>query len=99
MKKMFKFENDLSSHLIDNIFQVWKNTLNLRHLKKIANDTKNSVQVGLETISYHAPQLQKLVPSEIKQSLSVSAFKKKIWHCGNCTCRLCKTFIANVSFV
>ena len=33
MKEILTFENDLSSSLIDDIFQVQKNTFNLRHLK------------------------------------------------------------------
>ena len=50
---------------------------------------------------YCAPQLWNLVPTEIKDTPFLSTFKKKIksWHCDNCPCRLCKTYIANVGFV
>ena len=54
---MKKFENDLSPPLIDDMFQVCKTSYNLRHFQKIANSRKNSVKMGLETISYRAPQL------------------------------------------
>ena len=53
MKEMYKFENDLSSPLIDDIFEVLKNTL----------------------------------------------IKTWFRDCHNCSCRLCKTYIANVSYV
>ena len=57
--------------------------------------------MGLETISYHVPQLWNLVPKEIKDAPSLSTFKKKIesWYCNNCPRRLRKTYIANVGFV
>ena len=57
--------------------------------------------MGLEIITYRAPQLWNLVPTEIKDALSLSIFKEKIksWYCDNCPCRLCKTYIANVGFV
>ena len=42
MKEIFKFENDLSSPLIDDMFQVRKINYNLRHFLKM----KNSVKMG-----------------------------------------------------
>ena len=56
--------------------------------------------MGLETISYRAPQLWNLVPTDIKDALSLPTFKKKIksWYCDSCPCRLCKTYIASVGF-
>ena len=101
MKEIYKFENDLSPPLIDDMFQVGKVNDDLRHFQKIANTKKSSVKMGLWTISYRAPQLWNLVPTDIKDALSLSTFKKKIksWHCGSCPCRLCKTYIASVGFV
>ena len=57
--------------------------------------------MGLETISYRAPQLWNLVPTEIKDAPFLSTFKEKIksCNCGNGPFRLCKTYIANVGFV
>ena len=39
---------------------------------------KNSVKIGLETISYRAPQLWNLVPTETEDAPSLSTFKEKI---------------------
>ena len=91
-------ERNLSPPLIDSMFQVRKINYNPRHFQKIAN---TKLQVGLETISYRAPQLWNLVPTEIEDALSLSTYKEKIksWYCENCPCRLCKTCIANVGFV
>ena len=49
----------------------------LRHFQKLANTKKNSVKMGLETILYHTPQLWNLVSIDIKDTLSLSTFKKK----------------------
>ena len=57
--------------------------------------------MGLETISYREPQLWNLVPTDIKNALSLLTLKKKSisWYCDSCPCRLCKTCIARVGFV
>ena len=83
------------------MFQARKINYDLRHFHKIANTKKNSVKMGLETISYRAPQLWNLVPTDIKDALSLSTFKKKIksWYCDSFPWRLCKTYIASVGFV
>ena len=101
MKEIYKFENDLSPPLIDDMFQVRKINYDLIHFQKIANTKKNSVKMGLEKICYRAPQLWNLVPTDIKDALPLSTFKKKIksWYCDSCPCRLCKTYIASVGFV
>ena len=101
MKEICKTENDLSPPLIDDMFQVCKVNYDLRHFQKIANTKKDSVKMNLETISYLAPQLWNLVPTDIKDALSLSTFKMKIksWYSDSCPCRLCKTYIASVGFV
>ena len=58
IKEIFKFENDLSPPLIDDMFQVSKTNCNLRHFQKIANE--NPVKMGLETIPYRAPHFWNL---------------------------------------
>ena len=35
---MYKFENYLSSPLVEDMFQNWKNTFNLKHFQIIANN-------------------------------------------------------------
>ena len=79
------FGNDLFPPLIDDMFQVRKINYNLRLFQKIANTKKNSVKMGLEIISYRAPQLWNLVPTEIKDAPSLSTFKEviKSWYSDN----------------
>ena len=46
--------------------------------------------MGLETITYRAPQLWNLVPTEIKDAPSHSIFQEKIksWYCDDYPCKL-----------
>ena len=61
----------------------------------------NTVNNGLETIRYRGPFTWKLVPQEIKNSKSLSAFKAKIklWKPLGCNCRLCKIYIRDVGYL
>ena len=106
IKEIYKFINDLSPPLINDMFQVRKVSYNLRDFHKNRKNKKKkkkkkTVKMGLETISYFALQLWNLVSTENKNVLSLSTFKEKIksWLCDNCPCRLCKTYIASVGLV
>ena len=46
MKEIYKFENDLSPPLIDDMFQVRKINYDLRHFQKIANTKKKLSKNG-----------------------------------------------------
>ena len=58
------------------MFQVRKINYNLKHFQKFANTKKNSEKIGLETITYCAPQLWNLVLTEIKDAPPLSIFKE-----------------------
>ena len=47
------------------------------HFQKIGNNKKNSVKMGLEIISYRAPQFWNLVLTKIKNTPYLSIFKEK----------------------
>ena len=59
-----------------------------------------TVNRGMETIRYMGPIIWKLVPEEIKEARTVSAFKEKIkdWKPVGCTCRLCKSYVNLVGY-
>ena len=76
---LIKKLNDLSLSLINGIFHVCEINYNLRHFQKIENSKKNSKNESRasKSISYRVPQLRKLVPTEIKDTPSLSTLKKK----------------------
>ena len=56
---------------------------------------------GLETTSYHAPQLWTIFLEELKQRNTTSLFKSDMKQqiCNECPCRLCKVFVPNLGFI
>ena len=56
---------------------------------------------GAESLSYLGPKIWDLVPKELKELLSLSAFEKPIkkWKPQNCPCRLSKKCIQNFGFI
>ena len=59
------------------------------------------VNKGLETIRYRGPKTWELVPNDIKNSITLSIFKRKIkkWKPSGCTCRLCKVYIPDLGYI
>ena len=56
---------------------------------------------GTDTITNLGPKIWKLVPDEIKNVSSLLVFKSRIktWTTDNCPCRLCNTFVKDLSFI
>ena len=54
-----------------------------------------------EIISYLGPKIWDILPTSIKEALSLNGFKKLIkkWVPQACPCRLCKNYITAVGFV
>ena len=57
--------------------------------------------MGKESISYLGPQIWDMIPVEMKNLKTISAFKREVknWKLENCPCRLCKQYIQNVGFI
>ena len=55
---------------------------------------------GTESISFLGPKTCDIVPSELKQLVTVNASKREIKKRKpvNCPCRLCRPYIQNVGF-
>ena len=56
---------------------------------------------GLDTISFHRCRLWQALPNDIKQSETLSSFKRriKVWKGVECNWRLCRPFEAQVGFL
>jgi len=94
--EMYKVKNDLCPSPVQQIFE--KSLLNSKDwvIPKV-----RLVNPGIETIRYRGPKTWGLVPTEIKNSKSLSEFKSKIkqWKPEGCTCRLCKVYIHDLGFL
>ena len=66
-----------------------ENGYNLRHQNTFKRPIVNSVYNGTETVL--GPKIWELIPTKIKELVSLNGFKKAIkkWKRVNCRCRLC----------
>ena len=94
--EMYKVKHNLCPKPIQELF-----TPSIRGKNDWVLPKVKTVNKGLETIRYRGPKTWELVPTEIKKSKSLSAFKDKIkgWKPLGCTCRLCKTYIKDLGYL
>ena len=78
------------------LFKVKDKTYNLRNVNTLATHW-----LWPQCISYLAPKIWDIVPTEIKNSATLNYFKKKIktWIPTNCPCTLCKEYISNLGYI
>ena len=98
---MYKVNNQLSPILTQNLFSEHVASYDLRNERSWATNNVRTENYGKETFSYRGPKTWELVPSSIRESVSLKIFKSKIkhWKPVGCTCRLCKTFIPNLGYL
>ena len=82
-------------------FHFIQKPYNLRNDPELQRRRNLTVYFGTESISLLAPKMCELIPSDIRSANSLGIFKEKIkfWTTDKCPCRLCKTYIGNVSFI
>ena len=76
--EIYKFQNDLSPPIMNDIFFSRQNIYNLRKFQQLSTSTKITVNFGTETIFYRGPQLWNLILDNIKLEPTLELFKKKI---------------------
>ena len=64
--EIYKAINNLSSALMHKLFKVKDKTYNLRNVKTLARHNVLTTGYGLNSISYLAPKIWDIVPTEIK---------------------------------
>ena len=96
--EFFKESKDLAPTIFSEVFSKRSVRYNLRHVFEFSVPNMKSTFHGTESLSYLGPTLWDLVPKELKELSSLSAFKKAIkkWKPQNCSCRLCKKYIQNL---
>ena len=99
--EMFKVSNKLTIPLINEIFVKRNNAYNLRKPSEFVRPKVHSVFHGKESISYLGQQIWGMIPVEMKNLKTISAFKKEVknWKLENCPCRPCKSYIHDVGFI
>ena len=78
MTEFYKIIKGEAPAIMKNLFIFRENIYNIRNFQIIANENKNTVRYGLDTISYRTPYLWAGLPEEHKHVNSVRKFKEKI---------------------
>ena len=94
--EMYKVLKELSPSIFSNIFNTSNcNRYELRNQSEFVVPFKHSVRYGSESIAYLGPKLWEKVPSEMKNLVTLNAFKAAVkkWIPVGCPCKLCKIFV------
>ena len=77
------------------------NTYNLRNFQEFVMNKKITILYGLETISYQYPQVWSLFPETLKETNSLSQFKRNMrqWVSSDFPCRFCKPYVQNLGML
>ena len=80
---------------MNEVFVNRNNAYNLRKPSEFVRPKIHSVFHSKESISYLGPHIQDVIPVEMKNLKTISAFKREVknWKLENCPCRLCKPCI------
>ena len=98
---MFKVYNNIAPPIITKIFNKRNPNYQLRHTSHFSIPPVRSVCNETERLSFLGPKIWDIVPIELKEVKTLSAFKSGIknWWPENCPCRLCKQHLANIGFI
>ena len=101
MIEIYKYLNDLSPEIMNDVFQVRTNSYNIRNFNLFETPMPHSNRYGLNMISYRANQLWRLLPDDIKHSPSLSVLKNalKSWTCSSCPCNICRSYVPNLGYL
>ena len=90
------------SAIVTKIFKFCGNvTHNLRRDQILEHRDNRTNDFGVESILTLGAKIWALVHGNLRQSSSLNSFKQGIkkWNPSNCSCRLCKVGVQDVSFI
>ena len=72
----------------------------LRNNREYVQPQVKTVHYGQNSIRYLGPLIWNNVPSHIKESSTLTDFKRKLkqWKLNACPCRFCKDYVQNLGF-
>ena len=101
MTEIYKFLNDLSPPIMNDLFQKQENYYSLRNPTSLVSKPKFTTTYSIDTISFGGPQIWQDLPQDVKNSDSLNLFKSNIKRYGTltCHCKLCKSLIPCVGYI
>ena len=101
MTEIYKIINHIAPPIMSPLFEIRGNTHNTRYFQVLSNESRRTVNYGLETICCRAHFLCANLPQEYKLANSLKIFKIKIknWKGENCPCRLYKMYVRELGYI
>ena len=101
MIEIYKCLNRLSPPIMNDFFTYRQNNYNIRNFRELDCENVNTINCGLNTLSYKGSQLWQQLPEFIKKSENINSFKLnlKSWRNYNCSCNICKDYIQGLGYV
>ena len=104
MTEIYKTIEEKALAILKNLFIFQENIHNIRNFQIIANENKNTVRYGLETVCYKTPYWWASLREEYKHQNSAGKFKKKNkemdvftnYVSTTCIYQLCRTYEQNL---
>ena len=78
MTEIYKIINHIAPPIMSSLFEIRENTHNTRYFQVLSNESRRTVNSGLETICYITPLLWTNLPPGYKLANSLNIFKRKI---------------------
>ena len=99
--EMYKIKNGLSPIPVQNIFNDYDQTYDLRKKRCWKMPKIRTLIYGTETVRYRGIKTWDILPDDIKFAENLQIFKSKVktWTPVGCTCELCKTFIPDLGYL
>ena len=99
--ELYKVKNNLSTHLMSEIFNLRNIDYNLRSQTDFKQGPVNTVNYGLKSLRYLAPKIWDIIPLEIRNAGSLTEFITNIksWIPKHCPCTLCRIYIQHVGYI
>ena len=101
LTEIFKVKSGAAPEIITESLKFKDHSYDLRNNNGLERRIIKSCKYGSETVSSLGTKLWDILSKYIKKAEYLQEFKNaiKFWSPLNCTCKLCKTYIANVSYV
>ena len=78
MTEIYKIINHIAPPIMSSLFEIRVNTYNTRYFQVLPNESRRTVNYGLETTCYRAPFLWANLPPAYELANSLNVFKRKI---------------------
>ena len=101
MTEIYKFLNGLSLTIMSEIFRKKDRPNSLGNPGLLITNWKSTVKYGINSIVYKSSKICQTLPTDLRNSESLSIFKCNIKKLRdiNCQRKICKTYIPNVDYV